>query len=97
MNRERVEDQVAALLRKQKSYSPYGNNLAGGTVAYRDGDWILEVVYKAGAPAPWVTLPDGSAQHYPPVDETVLEYKIKKHPNKSVEPTRALSGARGSP
>jgi hypothetical protein len=78
MNRAKVEDQIAVLLGKQKSYSPYGNNLKGGAVNYRDGDWVLEVIYKSGSPAPQILLPDGSAQDYPPIDETVLEYKIER-------------------
>ncbi len=82
MNREQVEEKVAALLGKQKTYSPYGNNLRGGTVRYRDEDWVLEIVYKAGAPAPWIMTKDGKAQHYPPVDESVLEFKIERIPNK---------------
>ena len=80
MNREDVEKQISALLDQPQKYSPYGNNLRGGTVQYPDGDWILEIKYKAGAPAPWVENPDGSMQHYPPMDETLIEYKIKKNP-----------------
>jgi len=93
MKREKVEDQVAALLGQQRSYSPYGNNLTGGAVTYRDGNWTLEVVYKAGAPAPWIRLTDGSAQHYRPVDETVLDYNIRKLPDKPVEQARAVAEA----
>ena len=83
MNREQVEEQVAALLETQSTYSTYGNNLIGGTVRYSDGDWILEVEYKAGAPAPWIIGEDGKAQHYPPVDESVLAFKIEKNPTES--------------
>ncbi len=70
MNREQVEEKVAALLETQSTYSTYGNNLTGGTV-------------KAGAPAPWIIGEDGKAQHYPPVDESVLAFKIEKNPTKS--------------
>ena len=87
MNRKQVEGLVSRLLGEEKPYSPYGNNLRGGTVQYRDGDWVLEVKYKAGAPAPWVKNPDGSMKHYPPIDETVLEYRIEKDPNKALERT----------
>ena len=80
MNREDVEKQVSTLLGQPQNYSPYGNNLRGGIVQYPDGDWILEVKYKAGAPAPWVENPDGSMQHYPPMDETLIEYTIRKNP-----------------
>jgi len=82
MKREQVEEKVAALLGKQKAYSLYGNNLRGGTVRYRHEDWVLEVIYQAGAPAPWILTKDGKAQHYPPVDETVLEFKIERIPDK---------------
>ena len=76
MNREQVEEKVAAILGKQDTYSPYGNNLQGGTVQYRDGNCVLAVTYKAGAPAPWVDDGQGHVVHYPPIDETVFEYKI---------------------
>ena len=85
MNREDVEKQVFALLQQPQNYSPYANNLSGGTVQYPDGDWVLEVKYKAGVPAPWVETPDGSMQHYPPVDETLLEYSIRRTPNNTSE------------
>jgi hypothetical protein len=62
--------------------------LTGGVVEYRDGDWVLEVTYKAGAPAPWVETPDGSMQHLPPIDETVLEYKIERIPDNEPESPR---------
>jgi len=82
MRREQVEEQVAVLLDKQKTYSPYGNNLRGGTVEYRDGAWILRVNYKAGVTAPWVQNSDGTVEHLPPVDETVIEYEIERIPNR---------------
>jgi hypothetical protein len=81
MDRGKVEEQVSALLSKPMTYSPYGNNLLGGTVQYRDGDWVLEVTYKPGAPAPTIVTTDGKTQGYPPIDETVIEYKTKKIPN----------------
>lgn len=80
MERQKVEDQIADLLSRPKQYSPYGNNLRGGAVQYRDGDWVLHVTYKAGAPAPWIKTSDGKAQHLPPMDETVLEYRIERGP-----------------
>jgi hypothetical protein len=85
MERQKVEDQIAALLARTTKYSPYGNNLLGGIVEYRDGDWILRVTYKAGAPAPWVKSSDGAMQHLPPMDETVVEYKIERIPNQVPE------------
>lgn len=81
IERQKVEDQVARLLSRTRQYSPYGNNLLGGIVEYRDGDWVLHVTYKAGAPAPWVTISDGVMQHLPPIDETVVEYKIERISN----------------
>jgi hypothetical protein len=81
MNRDDVERKVAVLLNTQKTYSPYGNNLSGGVVQYRDGQWILEIRYQAGSPAPWIKNADGTAEHNPPVDETVIEYKIEKNPD----------------
>lgn len=73
--REEAEKRIAAALGKPSTYSPYGNNLRGDTVEYTDGTIVLEVVYKAGTPAPWVTMPDGGAEHYPPVDESVISFR----------------------
>jgi len=78
MNREQVEEQLEVVLGKKSDYSPYGNNLLGGTVQYREGVWILEVTYKSGTPAPWIINKDGIAEHYPPIDESVLDFSIKK-------------------
>lgn len=85
MNREEVENKIATILNEPKTYSPYMNNLQGGVVEYRDEDWVLEVKYKAGMPAPWVVKPDGTMEHYPPTDETVLECKIEIIPKKAAE------------
>ena len=76
-NRAEVEQMVAALLKTKMAYSPYGNNLRGGIVEYEDGDWLLRVSYKAGAPAPWVAGSNG-AQHMAPIDETVLSYAVAR-------------------
>jgi len=78
MKRAQVEKQVADFLGKRNKYSTGWSNLRGGTVQYRDGDWILEVVYKAGAPAPTVSTPDGGHRTYEPIDETVIRFEIKK-------------------
>ena len=85
MERQKVEEEIASLLSRPQQYSPYGKNLSGGVVPYRDGVWLLEVTYKAGAPAPWVENADGSVQHLPPIDEAVLEYKITRIPNQASE------------
>lgn len=66
MNRQEVEDKVSAIYFPKKPYSPHGNNLKGGVVQYSDGNWILEVLYKSGAPAPLVKNPDGLMQLFLP-------------------------------
>lgn len=76
MSREEIEAMIAASLGMQSTYSPYGNNLQGGTVLYRDGKRVLKITYKAGTPTPWVLNKDGIAQHHPPMDETVLNHEI---------------------
>jgi hypothetical protein len=81
MTREQAEKSIAVALGKERSdYSPYGNNLRGGTVEYKDatGLIILEVIYAAGTPAPWVTRPNGVAEHYPPVDESVISFRTSR-------------------
>ena len=78
MQREKAEDVIAAALGKKDSeYSPYGNNLRGGTVEYVDAaGYTLEVVYKPGASAPWVVGSNGVAEHYPPIDEAVISFRV---------------------
>jgi hypothetical protein len=78
MKREQVEKLVAALHGKRNMYSPYGNNLKGGTVQYRDGGSVLEVEYKPGSPAPTISKPDGTTQGYPPIDESVIAFTIRR-------------------
>lgn len=73
MNRLVVEEKVAALVGTRSTYSPYANNLQGGTVSYRDNGWVLQVTYRAGAPAPSVRHQDGTVQHLEPSDETVVK------------------------
>ncbi|MFA6174760.1 MAG: hypothetical protein WC701_13945 [Kiritimatiellales bacterium] len=45
-------------------------------VRYQDGSTVLLVHYKPGSPAPWVTTPDGHAQHLPPIDGEVLSWEF---------------------
>jgi hypothetical protein len=90
MTRTTVEVQVARLLGKPSNYSPYANNLSGGTAEYRHGTCILEVKYRAGAPAPLVANPQGAVQHLSPKDETVIGYKFYDSPS-SLE--RAANGS----
>ena len=78
MNRAAVEEQIATLLSTPNSYPLYGNNLEGGTVRYRNDDWVLKVLYGAGTPAPWVKDSKGAMLHRPPIDETVLQFKIER-------------------
>ena len=76
MKREQVEKQVAVILGRENTYSAYGNNLLGGTTQYRDGDWVLAVTYKADAISYMIKDNQGRAGCYPPIDETLLDYKI---------------------
>ncbi len=78
MPREKVEKLVTETLAIENNYSPYGNNLRGGVVEYKDKQWILEVTYNPGSPAPWVINKQGVAEHYPPVDETVKSFRLYK-------------------
>lgn len=78
MSRSEVEKRVAAALGTESGYSAYGSNLRGGLVAYRDGMWTLNVIYKPGTPAPWVVNQDGVAEHLPPIDESVLSIDVKR-------------------
>lgn len=78
MTRSDVEQKVAASLGQESHYSPYANNLAGGVVAYRDGNWILRVTYQQGSPAPRVINAAGVGEHMLPIDEKVLSFTLIK-------------------
>jgi len=78
IERARVESIIAEALNTENKYSPYGNNLQGGIVQYTDGRFILEIKYKAGAPAPYIKDKQGNAVHFPPTDETVESIKFYK-------------------
>ncbi|MEO8002706.1 MAG: hypothetical protein ABI644_12600 [Arenimonas sp.] len=76
MPRLELETQVAAVLGEKNSYSPYGNNLLGGTVSYRSGNCKLKVTFAPGSPAPRIAVASGGTEHLPPKDETVLSHQI---------------------
>ena len=76
MPRKEVEELIAKALLRKSDYSAYGNNLLGGVVEYIDGDTVLEVTYKSGAPAPWILDAKGNVQHSPPADETVFSSRL---------------------
>ena len=75
--RTALEQKVATLQGTTSSYSPYANNLRGGTVLYRDGSCALKVLFAPGAPAPRVAVPGGGTQHFQPLDETVISHEIQ--------------------
>lgn len=76
MTRLEIESRVAALLGATNAYSPYGSNLAGGTISYHDASCELRVTFAPGAPAPTVAVAGGGAIHLAPKDETVLSHEI---------------------
>ena len=78
MERAKVENIIAQALNTKNEYSAYGNHLLGGTVKYTDGRFILEIQYKAGAPAPLFINEQGNTQGLPPIDETVESTKFYK-------------------
>jgi hypothetical protein len=78
MERTKVENSIAQALKTKNEYSAYGNNLRGGIVKYTDGRFILEIKYKAGAPAPLFIDEQGDTQGLPPIDETVESTKFYK-------------------
>lgn len=77
MERAEVEARYAKLLGRKSDYSPYNNSMTRCVILYRDGDWVLEVTYKGGAPAPWIVNDDGSAMHMPPVDNKVEAFTLR--------------------
>lgn len=76
MERSKVEHMIASALNAKNEYSPYGNSLRGGIVKYADGPFILEIRYKAGAPAPLFINKQGNVEGLPPIDETVENVKF---------------------
>ena len=55
MERNEVEEKVAAALGAEKHYSPYANDLKGGDVVYKGVGCSLLVTYAGGYPAYWLT------------------------------------------
>ena len=80
MSRTDLEARLAKVSGRTSTYSPYANNLPGGTVEYREGRCVLTVVYRAGAPAPLVRAGPGRVEHLSPKDETVLTHRIRVDP-----------------
>ena len=78
MERLSVEKLVSEILGIPNDYSPYGNNLRGGIVEYADGSTLLEVNYEPGLPAHWVINSNGIGEHYPPIDEKVISFRLLK-------------------
>ena len=76
MPRLALETRLADLLGKVNTYSPYANNLPGGTVSYRSRDCELRVTFAPGAPAPRVVVAGGGSAHLQPIDETVLNHEV---------------------
>lgn len=76
MPRLSVEQQVQNALGLKVTYSPFANNLAGGTVNYDDDGCTLIVSYASGAPAPITRTTDGKTEHLPPRDEEVLAVEL---------------------
>lgn len=82
MPRLELETRIAEVLEKANTYSPYGNNLLGGTVSYRSGNCELRVTFAPGVPAPRVIVASGGTEHLPPIDESVLSYRVVPTPSK---------------
>jgi len=78
MERAKVEAIISKALNTKNEYSAYNNNLLGGIVKYTDGIFILEIKYKAGAPAPLFINKQGKTQGLSPIDETVESIKLYK-------------------
>ena len=76
MARLALEARIAARLGKANQYSPYANNLPGGTFSYRSRDCALRVTFSPGAPAPRVAVAGGGSEHLQPIDETVLNFEV---------------------
>lgn len=76
MERSKVEKLVANALGSTSNYSPYGDNLMGGVVEYAEDSCVLEVIYKPGTPAPWVINSEGVGEHLPPIEETVISFRL---------------------
>ena len=76
MSRMDLEVRIASLLGKTNTYSPYGNNLRGGTFSYPGRDCALRVTFASGVPAPRVDVAGGGSDHLQPIDETVLSHEV---------------------
>ena len=76
MPRLAVEQKIQDALGIKPTYSPFANNLVGGTAKYEDEGCTLIVSYARGAPAPFTRTADGKTVHLPPHDEEVLAVEL---------------------
>ena len=75
MKRLDAERIIADATGVKSKYDLYAMD-ASREVRYRDGTTVLVVRYKPGSPAPWVKMPDGHAEHLPPMDGEVLSWEF---------------------
>jgi hypothetical protein len=76
ITRKEAEAKIAEVLGRRSDYSPYSDHFKGGTVLYREGDWLLRVTYSEGMAGPYVINGKGIVEHLAPIDETVLSYEL---------------------
>jgi hypothetical protein len=84
MPRLEAERRISAAIGEPSNYSPYANNLSGGTSKYESRNCTLTVTYAAGAPAPTVSTQDGGTVHMLPKDETVLNFELTRKNSSSL-------------
>ena len=87
MPRLEAEAQIAAALGRRNEYSPYANNLRGGTAEYRDIACKLKVSFRPGAPAALLRTTEGVIVHRLPIDESVEGFKLELVRSPNHEPT----------
>jgi hypothetical protein len=89
MPRLEAERRISAAIGETNNYSPYANNLSGGTAKYESQNCTLTVTYAAGAPAPMVRTQENVIEHMAPRDETVLKFElVGKDPSLSTVPVK---------
>ena len=81
MNREKVEQQIFALLGTHSRYTVHCGSEGSGITVYRDGEWVLEVQYRKGQPG---LMTDFGGISHPPIDATVLGFRMVHDPQRLI-------------
>jgi len=78
MKRSVLESNIAKYIELESNYSSQNPTESSTSATYVIDSINLVVKYQAGLPAPYVMEKNGSITHFPPIEQTVLSWKIEK-------------------